>query len=281
MFLFRLRPLILMVAVGLTSAVQLRAREEPKLSEEQMTEFLLTAKVIASKHTKKGITSPWQLTLTDGKITHDAAFQSVDEAKDGWKSSDGRVETNFRDCWKYDIAAYELAKLLGLGDMMPVTVQRKWNGQTGAISWWLPVKMDEANRRTKKIEPPDVDAFSRQMYKKRIFAELVCDTDQNLTNVLISEDWHLWMIDFTRAFRLYRDLFDRTHIVDSMCERHLLERLRKLDRNELTERTKGYLGKPEIDGVMARRDKIVAVYDDLIAKKGERAVLYDDLVAKH
>jgi len=35
----------------------------------------------------------------------------------------------------------------------------------------------------------------------RVFSQLVYDTDRNLGNVLISEDWHLWMIDFTRAFR--------------------------------------------------------------------------------
>jgi hypothetical protein len=280
MFIFGFRPLILMAAVWLTSAVRPPAREEPKLSEEQVKEFLLNAKVIASKHTKKGVTSPWQLTLTDGKITHDAGFQPIDETKARMEFPDGHVEFNFRDCWKYDIAAYELAKLLGLGDMMPVTVQRKWNGQTGAISWWLPVKMDELTRSAKKIEPPDVDAYNRQMYKKRIFAELVYDTDQNLTNVQISEDWHLWMIDFTRAFRLYKDLFNRANITDSKCERHLLERMRNLDRDELTQKTKGFLTKGEIDGVMGRRDKIVAIYNDLIAKKGEKEVLYDDPVAK-
>ncbi|MBZ5500158.1 MAG: hypothetical protein LAP85_27500 [Acidobacteriia bacterium] len=60
--------------------------------------------------------------------------------------------------------------------------------------------------------------------------------------------------------------------------------MRTLDRNELARNTKylrtEYLSKGEIDGVMARRDKIVALYDDLIAKKGEKAVLYDDPVAK-
>ncbi len=123
-----------------------------------------------------------------------------------------------------------------------------------------------------------MDAWNRQVNKKLIFAELVHDTDPNTTNVLISKDWHLWMIDFSRAFRISKELRNRTNITDTMCERRLLDRMRKLDRNEIALKTKGFLAKSEIDGVMARRDKIVAVYDDLIAKKGEKAVLYDDPV---
>jgi hypothetical protein len=240
----------------------------------------MTAKVIAHKGTPKGVTSPYRLTLSDGTITHDAAFNYINEFKQRIQFRDGRTEVNFRDSYKYDIAAYELAKLLGLGDMMPVTVERKWEGKTGAISWWLPVKMDEATRLKEKIEPPDPEAWNRRMFKKRIFDQLVYDTDINLTNVLISADWQLWMIDFTRAFRVYSDIKDKANITGSKCERHLLERLRNLDRNELTQNTKGYLTKAEIDGVMARRDKIVAIYDDLIAKKGEKEVLYDDPIPR-
>jgi hypothetical protein len=272
----QLRPSIFPVVVWLASAICLPAQEEPKLTEEQMRDFLLNAKVVASRPAPKGITSPLRLTLTDGQITHDAGFQSVDEVKTRQEFFGGRIEMNFRDCYKYDIAAYELAKLLGLGDMMPVTVERKYKGKTGALSWWLPVKVDEITRQEKKIRPPDIDAYNRQMYKKRIFAELVYDTDQNLTNVLFSEDWHLWMIDFTRAFRLYKDILNPKNLTESKCERQLLENLRKLDRGELTLKTKGYLNKGEIDGVMARRDKIVATFDDLIAKKGEQEVLYSD-----
>ena len=40
------------------------------------------------------------------------------------------------------------------------------------------------------------------MYKVRVFDVLVYDTDANLTNVLIGEDWKIWRVDFTRAFRL-------------------------------------------------------------------------------
>jgi hypothetical protein len=70
-------------------------------------------------------------------LTHDARFQTIDEHKTEMKSSTGRTEINFVDSYKYDIAAYSLAELLGLEDMLPVTVERKWGGNSGALSWWL------------------------------------------------------------------------------------------------------------------------------------------------
>jgi len=280
MFNHRILRATVPVLVWLALTTFLPAQQEPKLSEEQTKTFLKTAEVIARKNTPKGVTSPYRLTLSDGNVTHDAAFNYINESRQRIQFSDGRTEVNFKDSYKYDIAAYELAKLLGLGDMMPVTVERKWHGMTGAISWWLPVKMDEATRLKQKIEPPDPEAWNRRMYKKRIFAELVYDTDINLTNALISADWQLWMIDFTRAFRVYSDLREKANITGSKCERHLLERLRNLGRDELTRNTKGYLTNAEIDGVMARRDKIVAIYDDLIIKNGEKEVLFDDPLPK-
>jgi hypothetical protein len=275
---------ILPAIVCLASTIFLPASQEPKLSEEQIKVFLRTAKVIAKKRTSTGVTSPYQLTLTDGTITHDAGFNYVNDFKTKMEFSDGRVENNFCDYYRYDIAAYELAKLLGLDDMIPVTVERKALGEIGAISWWFPTKMNDRKRLENKIDPPDIDAWNKQMYKKRVFAELVYDNDPNLTNLLISEDWQICMIDFTRAFRQHKALREVKNISESMCERHLLERLRKLDRNELARNTKylktEYLNKAEIDGVMARRDKIVAIFDELIAKKGEKEVLYDDSATK-
>jgi hypothetical protein len=262
--------------VWLAFTTSLFAQEKLSLSEEQMKEFLLKAQVTSERTTPKGITAPIRLTLTDGKITHDAVFQRVDEYKAMMEFANGTREPNFKDSYKFNLAAYELAKMLGLGDMMPVTVERKIKGQTGALSWYLPSKMDEATRLAKKISPPDVAAWNRQMYKKRIFAELVYDTDPNLTNVLISEDWRLWMIDFTRAFRNYKEVRLPKNILESKCERKLLGRLRALDRNELKQRAGAYLNDNEITGVMGRRDKIVKMYEDLVAKKGEKEVLYDD-----
>ena len=254
-------------------AASARAVQEPQLTEDQMRQFLLTAKVIKSQYAQKGITNTLRLTLSDGNITHDASFQSIDEHKTRFEGRDGTVEINFVDSYKYDIAAYELAKLIGLGDMMPVTVLRKYMGKNGSLSWWLPAEMDEEVRMKKKISPPDVDAWNNQMHKKRVFAELVFDTDSaNVTNVLISKDWHLWMIDFSRAFRLYHNVKNPKNLVK--CDRRLLENLRKLDEKELTEKTKNLLKETEVQGVMARRDKIVKVFEQLIAQKGEAEVLY-------
>jgi hypothetical protein len=106
----------------------------------------------------------------------------------------------------------------------------------------------------------------------RVFDELVYDTDPNLTNVLITADWKIWRVDFSRAFRLQHDLRDPKDLV--MCDRQLLEKLRQLDGDTVLEKTKPHLNKSEVKAVMARRDKIVANFQKLVAQKGEGAVLY-------
>ena len=110
------------------------------------------------------------------------------------------------------------------------------------------------------------------MYKIRVFDQLIYDTDANFTNVLIGPDWKIWRIDFTRAFRLYKDLRDPKDLV--RCDRNLLEKLKALDGNELSEKTKHYLTKDEVKALMTRRDKIVAYFQKLISEKGEGEVLY-------
>jgi hypothetical protein len=156
--------------------------------------------------------------------------------------------------------------------MMPVYVERKWKGDIGSLSWYLPKKMDEAERVQKKIEPPDTDAWNNQMFKIRVFDELVYDTDPNLTNVLIGADWNIWRIDYSRAFRTFHALKDPKDLV--RCDRQMLERLKALKESDVAEKTKPYLTKDEIKAVMARRDIIVDFFQKQIAQKGEAEVLF-------
>ncbi len=263
--------LILAAVVGLTCQLFVVAADEPTLTKEQIKQFLLTAKVVDSRPAAKGITHTWRLTLSDGALTHDAHFQPIDEHKSEMKLAKG-TELNFVDSYKYNIAAYGLAELIGMDDMVPMYVERKWKGNVGSMSLWLPSKMDEAERHKQKLTPPDADAWNNQMYKVRVFDQLVSDSDPNLTNVLIGENWKIWRADFSRAFRLNKELKEPKDLV--RCDRQLLEKLKALDASALTEKTKNYLTKDEVKAVMARRDKIVAQFQKMIAEKGENEVLY-------
>jgi hypothetical protein len=249
---------------------------EPELSVDQIKTFLKTAKVIRSRGTDKGVTAPKRLTLSDGTITHDAVFQAIDERQMVANLSGGgrsaQTELNFVDSYKYNIAAYELARLLELDHMMPVYVERRWNGQIGSMSWFVPTMMDESERLKKKIQPPRPGDWNEQMYRMRVFSALVRDTDRNLTNVLVTHDWKVKMIDFSRGFRLQPELL---HLKDlNKIDRRLLAKLDSLSREEVQKATVNFLTKSELDAMMQRRGLLVEHFKKLVADLGEDKVLY-------
>src|SRR3984893_4443077 len=82
----------------------LAADDEP-LNKEQIKQFLQTADIIKSRPSPRGITHPLRLTLSNGTITHDASFQPIDEPKTKIALANGKIETDFVDSYKYNIAA--------------------------------------------------------------------------------------------------------------------------------------------------------------------------------
>src|SRR4029077_14672029 len=149
--------------------------------------------------------------------------------------------------------------------------ERRVGGHSASLCWWVDDAMMEVDRKKQKLAVPDVEAWNKQMYGVRIWHELIYDTDPNLTNLLITKDWQLWIIDFTRAFRLYKDPREPKDLVQ--CDRRLLAKLRTLDKNVLGERLSRWLTKAEIDALAARATKIVSFFDKETATKGEDAVL--------
>jgi hypothetical protein len=244
----------------------------PVLDVAAQAEFLRTAKVVRSRTISKGVTAPQRLTLTDGQLTHDAAFQSIYERRAQADFGPKGVEFNFADSHHFNLAAYVIAGMLGLDGMMPVTVHRTWNGKEGTVTWWIDDAFDESTRIKEKRNPPNPGAWNQQMYRMRVFAALVGDTDRNLGNVLITNDWKLWMIDFSRAFRLWDELKYPADL--HQIERSLLARLRELDPAAVKAATSHCLTSFEADAVMKRRDLLVAHFDGLIKAKGGANVLY-------
>jgi hypothetical protein len=118
-FDLRWQRLILVAAICVICPIVIVASDEPNLRKDQIKQFLLTAKVIKTGPAHRGITNSYRLTLTDGTITHDAHFQPIDEHAAKKEMANGRTEMNFVDSYKYNIAAYQLAEMLGMDDVVP------------------------------------------------------------------------------------------------------------------------------------------------------------------
>ena len=255
------------------AAGALLAQEQPRLSCAQMEEFLRLGKMGALRGIPKGITLPKKATLEYDGQKHEAAIQTVNVSKTRFEGQ-RTTELNFRDSYKYNMAAYELAKLLGIENMIPPSVERKVGGTSAAVTWWVDdTMMTELERTKKSQQPPDLERWNKQMYVVRVFDQLIYNTDRNLGNLVIDKDWNIWMIDHTRAFRLMNKLENPKNLVQ--CDKNVLAKLKALDKKAIQERVGKNLTGMEVDGVLKRRDQIVKFFDEEVSKKGESAVLYE------
>ncbi|MBI2680904.1 MAG: hypothetical protein HYX25_07865 [Candidatus Solibacter usitatus] len=263
------------MALGLGLALVGSAQSPPETSPghtcAQMEQFLRKGKVGTMREIPKGTTLPKRATLEYEDEKHDASIQAVDVTKP-FQDTEHGAEMNFRDSWKYNVAGYELAKMLEL-NMVPPYIERNAGGQAASFSWWIDGTMMESDRVRKKIEPPDAASWNKQMHAVRLFHELIYDSDPNLTNLLITKGWQIWMIDFTRAFRMMKDVANPKSLLQ--CDRKLLARIRGLNKSMVKAKLSRWLTGPEIDGLVARAAKIAEHFDREIAAKGEAAVLYD------
>jgi hypothetical protein len=241
------------------------------LTDAEMERFLQTAEVGRRKRLPIGITGSERATLTSGSLTHDAHIQTINQRRDRFEGARG-IELNFRDSFVFNVAAYRLDRLIRL-NMVPVSVVRKVAGREASVTWWLDdVLMMELDRYKKKIKPPDPAAWNKQMDDVRVFNELVYNTDANLGNVLVTRDWDIRLVDFTRAFRRFETLRDQKNLTPHISRR-VYEGLKSLDEQRLAEKLSDLLTKSEMGAILSRRDKILAHYDVLIAGRGERAVV--------
>ena len=244
----------------------------PKLSYEEQERFLATAAIVSRKVLDSGTTASERATLSDGRITHDAHLQFIDIYRPVFRGKDGTVEKNFRDSYKFNIAAYRLAKMLGIAGMVPVSVERQIDAKIGSATWWVDnIWMTEAERRDKQIKPPPTQEWSDQLNIVRVFDQLIHNTDRNQGNLLITPEWKLWLIDHTRAFRTSTTLLKPENLI--RCDYRLLNAMRNLKAPDVTRELGAYLRAEEISGLMARRDLIVQFFDREVAAKGESAVL--------
>jgi hypothetical protein len=201
--------------------------------------------------------------MDDGIMQHAVFVHLTDE---------GYRPDRCRDTWKAAVAGYELAKMLQL-NIIPPQVEIKVDGKPASASWGLDdVMMDDAQRSRRNVQPPDLEAFRKQMHIMDVFDELL-NGARAATDLLITEDWQLWIVTPSQGFMPNKTLRNPGNLVK--CDRKLLAKLRTLDQVTLMNRLGNWLTKDEIDALYSRATQIVDLFDQKIAAEGEAAVLVD------
>ena len=270
----RLAFLVLCTVVLLRAAVQ--ASEQPAVgspseARSQREQFLLGADILDESRPSSEARRSGRVTLDDGKRRHDAAVETADGSDPSQRN------------YKFNVAAYELDKALGL-DLVAPSVERLVDGRPASVTWWVDdFAMAEVDRRRKGIEPPVPESWSRQMQAVRLFDELIANAYRDISpplylntvwdNLLITRSWSIRLIDHTGAFGIRRQLRYPESL--TRCDRALLGKLRTLNREPLARTLGRYLSTERLEALDARRELLVKHFDEQIARGGEDAVLYD------
>ena len=244
--------LVLQAPAAATSAPAIARVWDGRAAEYE--EYLRTAPIDRVETIPIGVTKPRRAYFAPGGLAKSAA----------WKPLRPSYQGGWFESYKSEIAAYELDKLLGLG-MVPPTVERKYQGETGAIVLWL----EGVKSWEQALALPKPDLWSRQLVRMKLFDDLIGNPDDNKGNLLVDREWNLYLIDHSRSFMEDRNMLPQK--LDHV-ETALWDKIMALDEPGLKAALGPWLNDKQIKAMVARRDRMKSIVDDLVKKNGKRAV---------
>ncbi len=226
-------------------SVEVIAEQDPELAE--LESYLRRAKIVhVEEGADLGTTDPWNVRLDDGKTQRRAMFKHAP-----------RCRPNFMpDCYKYEIAAYELSKMLGM-PLVPPTVERTVNDTPGALQIFL----EDCTPLNQLESVPDTEQFHRRMLDILVLDNLTYwDTGMDDINEDIfyhNNDGRICRVDFSKAFKEEHALLPVDREV-RQCSDKVYRALEELDANEVRTKLAAYLNEDEIEALLVRRDLLLA-----------------------
>ncbi len=189
-----------------------------------------------------------------------------------WKNVEGRPH-GYPDYWQYEIAAYELDKLLSL-NMIPPTVEKRYQGDRGALSLEVTGTVFRDLKQQGTSIPADPEyrlAFFRGLYLRRTWDNLIGNKDRNEGDMLYTDDWRTYLIDHSRAFNPMKKLLNSQ---DKRSGKEpvralpaaFVEKLADLDFDSIKDAVGEYLKKKDIERLLIRRDMILEEVERLKKK---------------
>ena len=172
------------------------------------------------------------------------------------------------ESYKAEIAAYKFDRMLDL-QMVPPIVERNIAGKNGAAVLWI-----EDTKGWSVTHPPQgpEPRWSIQLTKMKMFDQLIANIDRNQGNLIYDDDWHLFLIDHSRAFTDRKDLKGIATL--GRVDRKLWAKMEALTLDQLNQGLGEWVGEKEKKAILLRRDKMAAEIKQMVAKRGD-SVFYD------
>jgi hypothetical protein len=153
--------------------------------------------------------------------------------------------------------------------MVPPIVERKVDGKLGAAVYWIEnTKSWDAKNPPRGPEP----GWSHQIVRMKMLDLLIGNIDRNQGNLLYDSDWHLLLIDHSRAFINKKDLKGMAEL--GSVDRKLWDRMQGLTFESLKAALGEWVNDNELKAMIIRRDLMTKAIEQLVAKKGEASVYF-------
>ncbi|MBP7778977.1 MAG: hypothetical protein KA371_17815 [Acidobacteria bacterium] len=186
-----------------------------------------------------------------------------------WKALPPMRRGGFSESYKAEIAAYHLDRLLGM-DMVPPVVERTIEGKVGAAVLWIEGTTGWNNDRPAQGPEP---AWSRQVSRMKLFDQLIANIDRNQGNLLYDGDWHLFLIDHSRAFTARTSASGIAAI--NTVDRTLWQRIDALTALDMERALGAWLTADEQKALLSRRDLMRRAIEKLVRQKGAEHVFLE------
>ena len=226
--------------------------------EDRIEAFLASGKVLKIEDVPIGVTKPQRATLEPGPVGRFA-----------WKPIKPGYSRGFMESYRAEIAAYKLDRMLDLR-MVPPIVERVLDGRSGAAVMWI-----ENSRAWNVTQPPrgPEPTWSRQITRMKMFDLLIANVDRNQGNLIYDADWHLFLIDHSRAFTNKRDLKGIAPL--ARVDRQLWDKMAALSLTDLGAGLGTSVSTDDMKALLIRRDLMAAVISDMASKRGPESVFYE------